>query len=304
MNRAINWNSFFILVFSLCAINIYGQEVSETWNHQIVVTSGVEDFNGDSLFSYTTIVFDAKESEVRNDLIKRVKAQTDEKVTRKKVISAMKVSLPKLNIDSVDIMANTIPIEESHDVKVMMSFTSEDKVVNPTDFPEADKIAREVLYNLGVALNQTVVTSQIAKAQTDKSTMENKHMAFSSQKEGLDKKLTNAETKLTELEKENGDIKMNLTEERSKEASLKSKADAVTSSKEDLQAYDDAKKYIANVEEQLLKNEQALVNTEEKIKQAQSSIQEKQKELEELSALMNNQEKFIAKLNVKHDAIK
>ena len=299
----INSNSFFILALTLFASNIYGQDVSDTWNHEIVVTSGMEDFVGDSLYSYSTIVFDAKESEVRSDLINKIKAQTDEKVTRKKVISAMKVRLPKLIIDSIDIMANTFSVEESNNVKVILSFTSEDKVVNPTDFPEADKIAREVLYNLGVKLNKTVVTAEIAKAQTDKSTMENKHLAFSSQKEGLERNLTNAETKLTALEKENGNIKINLKEEKSKEASLRSKADATTSTKEDLEAYDAAKKYIAKVEEQLLKNEQARVGTEDKIKQAQSSIQEKQKELEGLSEQMYNQEKLIDKLITKRDAI-
>ena len=74
MNRMINSNSFFILALTLFASNIYGQEVSDTWNHEIVVTAGIEDYNGDSLYSYSTIVFDAKESEVRSDLINKIKA--------------------------------------------------------------------------------------------------------------------------------------------------------------------------------------------------------------------------------------
>jgi len=300
----IKSNTFFALVLSLLVFNTYGQEVSATWNHKIEVSSGVEDVNGESLYAYSTIVFDAKEGEVQHALIKKFKGQTDEKVTSKKVLRAMKVSLPSINKDSIDMVANTVTIEESNHVKVILSFESDGKVVSPTEFPEADEAAREVMYNLGVVLNQSVVTGQIGKARQDKSTLENKHLAFTGQRDGLEQSIASSDERLTKLQGENDITAAKLTEERLKIATLKVAVDAATSSTEDLDIYDAAQKGVSELDAELLKNEQALESTKEKTELTQRGLHEKEKEIEEISAQIKRKENFIVRLKAKYDEIK
>lgn len=298
------WSYVFALGFSLIAFSLNGQEIADTWNHKIVVNSGVEDIDGDSLYAYSAIVFDVGDHNVRSVLIEELNAHTEEKVTRKKAIRALHVKLPEFSPDSVNILARLDEVGESDDVNVILSFTLAGQVVNPANTPEADNMTREAVYNLSVLLNQSVVTGEMNQAITDKSTLENKHLAFTNQLESLVRKLESAESKLADIEKENEDIAENLQNERSKEAELKTKAAASSSTKEDLQAYDASVEYVAKVEGQLLKNEQSRVSTAERIQQAKSSVQEKQKEIQTISAQLTDQEKFIAKLNLKRDAIK
>jgi hypothetical protein len=293
-----------VIVLSQLAVNAFGQEVTETWNHKISVTSGPEEFDEETYYAYSTIVFDAKESEVRRNLVARIKEHTDQKVTRKKIISAMQVGIPGLEEEGVSILAKTVEVEEMDDVRVIVAFLNEEEAVNPTDLPEADKIAREIVYKLGVILNQSVVTAQIALAQTNLSTIENKHLSFVNRQTGLEKNLANNELKLVTLGSEADALSQRLSEEKSKTASLKALADGSNPTSQDLGKYDDAVEYLTKIEEQILKNEQAIVDTQNKIDQTREALQEKRNEVKELSEQLIKQNNHVAKLNTKYDAIK
>ena len=292
------------IVLSLIAMSTYGQGVSETWDHKIVVTTGTEEFDGKNMYAYCTIVYDVKQSFVQNLLVKKIKERTEEKVSGKKVVTATQVRLPKLDVEAVDLIASSVAVEETDDVRVIVAFVLGDTVVNPDDFPEEDKVARDILYEFGVILNQSVVTSQIATAKVDQSTLENKQLSLTNKKKSLEQILENSRVKLKELKEGNADITAKLAEAKEKAASLKVDGDSQTSSTKDLDKYDAAIKEVSKAEAQLLKNEQSQVNANEKIKENEESLQEKNKEVEEIALQLDNQQKLIARLESKYEAIK
>ncbi len=303
MRHIVNRNLVITFILTLITMYSYAQGVADTWDHKIMVKSDIEELDGESMYAYSIITYDAKENTVRQLLVGELKSRTTEKVTRKKVIRAFKVKFPKNDTGSVDIVALAVAIEGSEDVNVIIGFIRGEKHVNPTEYPSADKLALEVMYNLGIRLNQAIVTAQIKTAQTDLSTLENKNLSLERQKEGLQRKISTTESKLADHEKENAAIKTNLTSEQSNVASLKDKTGAENFSTEDLEKYDTAAKYMTKLEDQLLKNEQSIVTAREKLAQTQESLQQKEEEISDISEQLNSQGDLIERLKVKYDAI-
>ena len=299
------WHLVVTFVLSLATISSFGQNVVETWNHKIFVISGIEQFDDIPRNAYSTVVYDTEVGFVRPLLVKKFKEWTNEKVTNKKNVAARQVDLPSLGLDTVNLVATAVLIEETHNVKVSIAFmNNRDLVVNSDDHMEADKAARNILYELGVAFNQSVVSGQIATAKVDLTTLENKEQVLINRKESLAKALEGSKIKLAKLEEENELLTSMLSDEKAKAAALKAEVDAKTATPEELEKFDTATKEVSKAEAQLVKNEQSKMNASEKIEENGRSLNEKMKEVEEISLQLKSRKELIVRLESKYEAIK
>ena len=119
----------------------------------------------------------------------------------------------------------------------------------------------------------------------------------------LEQRLERVNVTLESLQKDGTILSKRLHEEKDKVASLKKPVDGASTTQEQLSSYDDALKYITELEEDALKNRMEIQRNDEIKSDLMNSIQEKKKELGELPGQFNSQKRRIAALKIKLEEI-
>ena len=284
--------------------SIQAQEYAETWDRDIKVGTAVEKFDGEQLPCYTVAVCEAKQGAVRTLVMDQIKMRTEEKASKKKVMSAVQLDFPNMDVQGVDVKVKTDEEKKAETVNVYAAFNYDGKYISPSETPKADEMAKEVMHNLGVILNQSVVGAQIAETESALELQKKKHDAYIKEKEKLEKAPAEAEDAKLKLEGERKKLEEKLTKAETKAASLQVSAEAATSTSKDINKYASAKKSVTSLEGKLLKNDENVKKVEQKLAEAEQELPDAISTVEESQAMIDTLTEKLAKLNTKYDAIK
>lgn len=292
------------LALLVISTSLGAQEYSDTWNHEIKVNTGVDKIDGEQVPGYSISVFEAKEGNVRNLIMDQIKMRTEEKASKKKVMSAAKLDFPSVNAEDVDVMVKTDTDKKSETVEIFAAFKFDDKFISPKETPKADEKAQQVMRDLSVLLNKSVVGAQMAETESALELQKKKHESYIKDKEKLEKVPQEAEEATLKLESERKKLEEKLTKAETKAASLQVTAEAATSTSKDINKYASAKKSVTSYEGKLLKNDENVKKVQQKVAEAEQELPEAVKIVEESQAMIDSLTEMLAKLNTKYDAIK
>ena len=278
-------------------------QYSETWDHNIEVKTGNQTIDGEEMYCYSITVYEAKEGAVRNLVMDQVKIRTEEKPSKKKVMSAVAVDFPNYNAEDVEVKVKTDDNKKGETVDVHAAFVHQGKSVNPKDYPEADKVAKQVMRDLSVILNKSVVGAQIAATEQELELQQKKHESYMKEQTKLEEVPSKAEEETLKLESERKKLEDKLTKAQTKAASLEVAAEASTSTSKDINKYASAKKSVTSLEGKLLKNDEQVKKIEQKVAEAEQELPDAIAQVEESQALIDQHKALLEKLNAKYDAI-
>ncbi len=286
------------------AITTSAQSVSETWDHEIEVIRETEKFDGEVHHAYSTYVYEVNEDVVRKMLLDEVKASANGKVVKKNMIAALEVNIPNIGTEPVGVKAITNSIMARHAIKVSIAFFHDSLAINATDFPESDKAAAEVMHEIGVMLNQSVVAAQIADVEKDIASSNKMYESLKKDKAGYEKQITNAEQKLAELEVHTLKLNAKLLDKQHKEEQAKILGESASADSKDAKKYTKAKKNVMSAERDILKTEQSKLKAQQNLEQAQKALPIAEQEIVDFEPQLTEQNELLVKLNAKHDSIK
>lgn len=299
-------NKFLIVQILSCAFltTASAQKVSETWEHEIEVIPETEKFDGVVHNAYSTFVYEATEDAVRKMILDEIKASTKDKVTKKKIIAALEVDIPQIGTDPVGIKATTNSIMAREAIKVSVAFFHDSLEINPTDFPESDKAAIQVMHELSVMLNQSVVVAQIADVEKELRTANNEYQSLEKDKAGYEKQITNGEQKLAELDVHAMKLDAKLIKKQHKVEKTKLLGESASADSKNAKKYAKAKNKVMSAEREIMKTNQSQLKAQQNIDQAKKALPLKEQEIAEFEPQLNELNELIVKLNVKYESIK
>ncbi|RLD19479.1 MAG: hypothetical protein DRI69_08320 [Bacteroidetes bacterium] len=292
------------LLICLLTITTHAQKIAETWENEIEVISETEKFDGVVHHAYSTFVYEVTEDALRKLIIDEVKSSANGKVTKKNMIAALEVDIPHIGTDPIGVKAVTNSIMASHAIKVSVAFFHDSLEINPTDFPESDKAATEVMHEMGVMLNRSVVDVQIAGVEKEIANSNKKYESLKKEKAGFEKQIMNGEQKLAELDAHGLKLDAKLIDKQHKEERAKVLGESASADSKDAKKYAKAQKNVMSAERDILKTDQSKLKAQQNIDQGQKGLPLKEQEIAEIELQMNAQNELLAKLNVKYESIK
>ena len=292
---------FLIYTFSTMC---YAQSVSETWDHEIEVIPETEKFDGTEHHAYSTFVYEVTEDALRKLVIDEVKASANGKVTKKNMIAALEVDIPHIGTDPVAVKAITNSVLARKAIKVSLAFFHDSLEINPVDFPESDKAAMEVMHEMGIILNQSVVMTQIVDVEKKVAASNKKYESLKKEKASYEKQITNGELKLAELDAHALKLNAKLLDKQHKEEQAKVLGESASADSKDAKKYTKAKKKVMSAERDILKTEQSKLKAQQSLDQATKALPLKEQEIVEYEPQLNELNELLVKLNAKHDNIK
>ena len=297
--------TIFLMLVAACGITLgYAQDVSETWDHTIEVNSSQETFDQARHHAYSVVVYEASENAVRKLVLDEIKLRTSEKATKKAITEGLKVDIPALQEDAVTLKVKTDADKNNDEVTVYAAFMNEGVDINPQDHPEGDKAAKEVMRNLSVMLNQSVVTAQIVNAEKELKQLQNRQSAFENQRAKLDNAIETSQTTTARLEDENAKLQIKLEAAQATATSKQALSEASTATEKDIKKYAKAKKDVADIESKIIKNNQLISKHQKNVSDAEADIPEKDQLVTDAIAEVEAMQARIVKLNAKYDSIK
>jgi hypothetical protein len=291
-----------VLAFSF-AINAYAQADSVKWEHEIEVISKSEKFGSEEHFAYSTFVYEATEDAVRKLIIDMVKASAKGKVSKKSTIEALEVDFPDIGEDPVDVKAVTSPVMARHAVKVSMAFFVNDQLINPSDFPDSDKAAKEAMYELSVMFNRSAIAAQIVEIENEMRIADIKYKEMQKEKDRYKKQIANGELKLAELDAHMVKLSAKLLDKQRKVEVAKILGESASADSKEAKKYAKAQQNVMKVEREIMKTQQSKLKVQQNMDLSKSALPLKIKEIEESEADMKKSNESLAKLHAKRDSI-
>jgi|GEM_PF-2486975 len=300
MNKII----ILLCLFSAIATTTVGQKVSESWDHKIEVIPETEKFDGVVHHAYSTYVYEVTEDDVRKMIIDKMKTSANGKVTKKNMIAALEVDIPHIGTDPIGVKATTNSLMAHQAIKVSMAFFHDSLEINPIDFPESDKAATEVMHKMGVMLNQSVVTVQIADLEKEIRTSNSNYESLQKDKANYEKQITNADQKIAELNVHKAKLDAKLLDKQHKEEQAKVLGESASADSKDAKKYAKAKKKVMSAQRDIMKTDQSIMKSQQSLDQANKALPLKEQEIADHEPQLNELNELLVKLNSKHDSIK
>ena len=301
-----------VLFLLICTGMLWGQskkykgkspEEIARWDHKIEVKSGEEKFDNEKFHAYSIDVFDTDKPFVLSCLEKEVRERSDERKIKKNIVSGLQVGLPSLKEEATDVRARVEELSGRDDVRVAVSFFDGGKAINPADFPEGDKAARQIMTNLSLILNKAVVQDELDEATEELDDM----------KAGLEKKVSDTEKlesqadqnqeKANAARSEQAKTQEKLAKSKSKVIELEMKYGSNPNSKE-LKKISKAKKDMEKYEKQLKSQKKDELKYTQKAGDLQGDVPDYQASKEELEKAIAEQEKIVEALKKKLEAVR
>lgn len=120
----------------------------------------------------------------------------------------------------MDFKSTVEHIRSMDNARVHLAFFKREQNINPGDFPKEDKIAREMMYNLSVALNKAVVRADLEEAQKDLEKMQSDLEKMDRREEKLSDKAGKQADRAIKAQKDVGRLEKKLDREKDKLESL------------------------------------------------------------------------------------
>lgn len=291
------------LIICLITFTSHAQKVSETWDHEIEVVPETEKFDGVVHHAYSTFVYEVTEDALRKMIVDEVKASTNGKVTKKNMIAALEVDIPHIGTDPIGVKANTTSVMARKGIKVSVAFFHDSLEINPTDFPESDKAATEVMREMSVMLNRSVVATQIVEVEKDLAKSNKSYEALKQEKAGFEKQIVNGEQKLAELDAYALKLNAKLLDKQHKAEQAKVLGESAAADSKDSKKYAKAQKKVMSAERDILKTDQSKMKAQQSIDQANKALPLKEQEIAEFEPQLKELNDLLAKLNLKHESI-
>ncbi len=293
-----------ILAFTIAAVG-YAQDDPATWAHEIEVLSNNEKFGGETHYAYSTYVYEATEEAVRKLIIDEVKASAKGKVSKKSTIEALEVDFPAIGKDyPVDVKAVTNPVMARDAVKVSMAFFVNKLAINPTDYPDSDKAAKEAMYEISLLLNRSAVAAQIVQIEDEMRIANIKYEEAKRERERYEKQISDGELKLAELDAHMVKLSAKLLEKQRKSERAKILGETASADSGDAKKYSKAKQNVMKVERQIMKTQQSKLKVQQNMDLAKSALPLKIQEIEDFEEIAKEKADMLAKLNTKRESVK
>ena len=296
--------AFVLLLMLSTNLQMTAQQLLLSWDREVEVTTGIEEFNKVDHFAYSTLVYETSKSQIRSLVASEVEARSSQKSKSKKVVSGHQFRLPGHENDDIVVHAKADPATGQKDViKVSVTFLHSDSVaVSPDSYPEADKSARELVHSLGVTLNRFVVADQIASAEKELESIKRNQQTVIKQKENLESSTVSYEQKISRMQSDSIKQEGAMTAAQA-EVEAMDKLTASADDKKYQKKYKRAKDRAISAEQKYLKVGRDLAKTRSKLKAAQVEIPQKEKEIEAFDVKIEQQVEVIAALNKKYDDV-
>ena len=295
---------FGLFFLSSLTISSLVAQVDTTWTHTVAVTTGTEEFSKVEHFAYSTEVYDASASKIKSLVHDEVSARSSGKAKKRSVVEGESFTIPGHDLDSLNVLANIDDVKGSDDVvKVSFAFLHKNMAINPDDNPDVDKSARELVYNIGVALNKAVVSEEISDAEKELESLTKKRDAVVKQKETLEKKISDGEMKVVELTADSIKYESRMIQAQAEAESAETLAKSSTADSKALKKASKARKKAVSAEQDFHKIGNKKVATIADIKSNQAEVPVKEAEIAQYEEQMAAQELVVAALKRKYEVV-
>lgn len=287
----------------LSLVSLAAQEISSTWDHQIEVQHGPEEFSNESLYAYSTIVYEISSGDVKRLILEEVKEVTSEKTTKKAIKQGIRVHFAKFDADDIAVKVKTEDVHKTDAVRVVVAFLKGEDTVNPKDYPAAHDAAQSVMHEMGVRLNRSVVESQLTEQKDELEDLEKKRRSLTVDLDDLEEDVIDARTDMLKLKEDNIKLEEKLSKAKANEASLEVFSKTSTATAKDMKKYSKAQSKASKIESHVLKNNRKIVSLESDMVLSEQEQPLVEQQISEVSNAIEKQRAFVEALETKLGSI-
>jgi len=296
---------FFAAVLLVFAVGwALAQETAEMPGYINLDVKGKETKFGDSTYyAYHIAVAQAKKSNVDKLLENEIKEKGGSKERFKgNATMHMQVRLPEVHDAGIILLHKVDDIRKTDNVEVGLAFLVDGfKAVNPDDFPEKDKKAKQVMHNFAVKLNKVAFQEKVDEAQKEL--------------EGLEKDLEKAQKDQQKLEEDIQKAEKDLIKTKEDEAKLDQKRlkteyelkqfnAMISPSAKDMKKKAKAQKNLEKLAKDKDKITKDVYKAESDKQEAEAALPAAKSEVERLQEAVNAQKEQVEQLQAQMESIK
>lgn len=294
-----------LILFTGVAFTTAQSVVSPTWENEIKVMHGPEEFPGKvTHYAYSTLIYETDKGDISKMVLEEINSNTADKTKKKALKEGVPVALPAFDGEEIALKVKSEDVKNTNQVRVCVAFMKDSMDINPDDFAKEHESAQTAMRNLSIRLNKAVVSSQIEDANSTLTSMQKDFDKLVKDSMGLASDIMKANAKIEKLNMDNMKQEQNLSKANAQAASLEVMANSDAATEKDMKKYSKAKSKANSIESSMLKNNQNITKEQSAIKEAEMEQPMVRKQISELAAEIDAQKELITQLQAKLEAIK